>query len=191
MVETVERTRTVARVGDKPIPVPSGVEGSISSDNSVIVKGPKGELSQTFNRQMVIALNEGILRVDRSSQERQFKALHGLTRALLSNMVTGVTDGFQKTLDLVGTGYRVQEAGQGITLQVGFSHNVDIGPQEGVTLAVQSPTRLVVSGCDKQRVGQVAATIRAVKPPDRYKGKGIRYSNEIVRLKPGKAAARK
>jgi large subunit ribosomal protein L6 len=171
--------------------VPSGVEVSISSDNLVSVKGPKGELSQTFNSQMVIALNEGVLRVDRSSEERQLKALHGLTRALLSNMVTGVTDGFQKTLDLVGTGYRVQEAGEGVTLQVGFSHNVDVGPQEGVTLAVQSPTRLVVSGCDKQRVGQVAATIRAVKPPDRYKGKGIRYSNEIVRLKPGKAAARK
>lgn len=191
MVETGEKKRAVARVGDKPIPVVPGVEVSISEENLVRVKGPKGELTQAFRPEMIITLEEGVLRVDRPSEQRQFKAFHGLTRALLSNMVVGVTEGFEKILDLVGTGYRVQQAGTGATLQVGFSHNVDIEPLDGVELTVQSPTRLLVSGCDKQQVGQMAATIRAVKPPDHYKGKGIRYAGEVVRLKPGKAAARK
>ena len=190
MVEA-EKKRAVARVGDRPIPVSSGVEVSISEENMVRVKGPKGEITQSFHPKMIISFHEGFLRVDRPSEERQFKALHGLTRALLSNMVTGVTDGYEKALELVGTGYRVQQSGLGATLQVGFSHNVDVEPLEGVELTVQSPTRLIVSGCDKQRVGQMAATIRAVKPPDHYKGKGIRYAGEVVRLKPGKAAARK
>jgi len=191
MVVAGEKQRVVARVGDKPIPVAPGVEVSISEENLVRVKGPKGELTQAFHPEIIISLQDGVLRVDRPSEQRPFKAFHGLTRALLSNMVAGVTDGFEKTLDLVGTGYRVQQAGEGATLQVGFSHNVDIDPLEGVVLTVQSPTRLLVSGCDKQRVGQMAATIRAVKPPDHYKGKGIRYTGEVVRLKPGKAAARK
>jgi large subunit ribosomal protein L6 len=191
MVAVGEKHRPVARVGDKPITVGPGVEVSIAEGNQVKVKGPKGELTQTFHPQLIISLEEGVLRVDRPSEHRSFKALHGLTRALLSNMVVGVTDGFEKALDLVGTGYRVQQAGAGVMFQVGFSHNVDIDPLDGVELTVLSPTRVLVSGCDKQRVGQMAATMRAVRPPDHYKGKGIRYAGEVVRLKPGKAAARK
>lgn len=185
-----ERSRPVARVGDKPIPVPSGVEVTISADNVATVTGPRGQVVQPFRPEMLITLTDGVIRVDRTSDQRRVKALHGLTRSLLNNMVVGVSEGYERALELVGTGYRVQEAGEKIVLQVGFSHTVEFGPVEGVTVTVQSPTRIVLSGCDKQRVGQAAAQIRAIRPPDHYKGKGIRHSGEQVRLKPGKSAAR-
>ena len=185
-----ERSRPVARVGDKPVPVPTGVEVTISPDNVATIKGPRGQLVQHFQPEMVIAVADGVIRVDRTSNQRRVKALHGLTRALLNNMVTGVSEGYERALDLVGTGYRVQEAGGKVVLQVGFSHTVEFGLVEDVAVTVASPTRIVLSGCDKQRVGQVAAQIRAIRPPDHYKGKGIRYAGEQVRLKPGKSAAR-
>jgi large subunit ribosomal protein L6 len=140
---------------------------------------------------MVITLADGVLRVGRPSEERRHKALHGLTRALLNNMVMGVTQGYERALELVGTGYRAQQAGKKVVLQVGYSHPVEVETPPGITITVQSPIRLVVSGCDKQQVGQMAAMIRAIKPPDHYKGKGVRYAGEVVHLKPGKAAARK
>jgi large subunit ribosomal protein L6 len=138
----------------------------------------------------MIERQDGVIVIGRPSDAQQIRALQGLTRALLNNMVVGVTEGFTKRLELVGTGYRVQQSGENITLQVGYSHPVDIEAPTGITLTVEGPTRLSVAGCDKQQVGQIAATIRAVRKPDAYKGKGIRYSGEIVRLKPGKSAGR-
>ena len=191
MTQAKEKRNVVARVGSKPITIASGVRVTIGDDNTVTVDGARGTLTQSFHRQIRILLEDGVVRVERPSDLRLHRALHGLTRALLSNMVVGVTDGFQKSLDLVGTGYRVQQSGESVVLQVGYSHPVEVQPPGGITLTAESPTRLLVSGCDKQLVGQVAANIRAVRPPDSYKGKGIRYTGEQVRLKPGKAAARK
>lgn len=191
MVEAKGKRNVVARVGSKPITIASGVRVTIDEDNMVTVDGSRGTLTQVFHRQMRIFQEDGVLRVERPSDLRQHRALHGMTRALLSNMVLGVTDGFQKSLDMVGTGYRAQQSGENLVLQVGYSHPVEVKPPDGITLTAESPTRLLVSGCDKQLVGQVAANLRAVRPPDSYKGKGLRYTGEQVRLKPGKAAARK
>ena len=188
--KTKEKRRIVARIGSMPIPVPRGVDVSLGTDNDVMVKGPLGTLQQQFNPHLMIELQDSVIVIGRPSDAQQIRALQGLTRALLNNMVVGVTVGFTKRLELVGTGYRVQQSGENITLQVGYSHPVDIQAPTGITLTVEGPTRLSVAGCDKQQVGQIAATIRAVRKPDAYKGKGIRYSGEIVRLKPGKSAGR-
>ncbi len=185
-----EQKRIVARIGSAPISVPKGVDVTIGAENIVTVKGPKGTLEQSFHAELGIAQEDGIIRIERPNDEAHMRALQGLTRALLNNMVVGVTDGFRKSLDLVGTGYRVQQTGQNITLLVGYSHPVDIDAPDGITLTVDTPTHLLVEGCDKQQVGQVAATIRSVRKPDAYKGKGVRYTGEVVRLKPGKSAAR-
>ena len=179
----------MSRVGKKPIPIPSGVTVDIA-EGAVTIQGVKGLLSQTFNPDIVIRVEEGNILVERQDDQRDHRALHGLTRALIANMVTGVTEGFQKTLDLVGVGYRVQQSGQDIVLQVGFSHLVNIKPLEGVTLEVEGNNRIYVKGNDKQAVGQLAAQIRLVRRPNAYTGKGIRYAGERVRLKPGKSAAR-
>jgi large subunit ribosomal protein L6 len=156
----------------------------------VIVKGPRGELSQHMNSDITINVSENTINVSRPSNSRQHRALHGLTRSLIANMVKGVTEGFQKTLDLVGIGYRVQQSGQDIVLQVGFSHLINIKPLAGVNLEVEGNNRIHVKGNDKQAVGQLAAKIRLVRRPNAYTGKGIRYSDEKVRLKPGKSASR-
>ena len=177
----------MSRVGKKPIPIPPGVVVEIDGTD-VVVKGKGGELRQAVNPDIVVREEEGHILVERPSDQREHRALHGLTRALVANMVTGVSVGFTRTLDLVG--YRVQEQGQGINLQIGFSHPVVIEPMVGVALEVEGNNRIHVRGIDKQIVGEMAARIRRIRPPDAYKGKGIRYAGEQVRLKPGKSGAR-
>ena len=179
----------MSRIGKAPIPLPSGVTVTVEPE-IVAVTGPRGELSQRVDSAMSVEVSDGVINVSRPSDSRQHRSLHGLTRSLVANMVIGVTEGFQKSLDLVGVGYRVQQSGEGIVLQVGFSHPVNIQPLPGVTLEVESNNRIHVRGNDKQTVGEVAARIRKVRPPNAYTGKGVRYSDERVRLKPGKSAAR-
>jgi large subunit ribosomal protein L6 len=169
-----------------PIPLPQGVEVKIKG-SEVSVKGPKGELSRCFNPAIAISLNDGTITVSRPSDNRTHRSLHGLTRSLLANMVEGVSKGFQKDLELVGVGYRAQMVGEKVVIQVGYSHPVEVIPPLGVSVVVVGPQRISVQGIDKEVVGDVAAKIRAVRPPDHYKGKGIRYAGERVRLKPGKS----
>ena len=186
---TFGKDAAMSRVGNKPIPIPSGVEVRVNG-LSVTVKGPRGELSQAFHPEMSVARDNGVVVVTRPSDSGEHKALHGLTRSLISNMVTGVSDGFEKVLDLVGVGYRVAQNGKGITLSVMLSHQVNIDPPPDITLTVEGNNRVRVQGIDKQAVGQIAAEIRKVRPPNVYTGKGIRYANEVVHLKPGKSARR-
>jgi large subunit ribosomal protein L6 len=176
----------MSRVGMKPISLPQGVEVDISG-SEVAVKGPKGELSRAFHPDMIITLQDRTLIVSRPSDNRIHRSIHGLTRSLLANMVEGVTNGFQKGLELVGMGYRAQKSGDKLLLQVGYTHPVEVPAPPGISLTVEGNNRIIVSGIDKQLVSQVAAQIRMVKPPDSYVGKGIRYVGEVVRLKPGKA----
>ncbi len=179
----------MSRVGNQAIAVPTGVAVHIDGQ-AVTVTGPRGELSRSFHPEMSIAQNNGSVVVTRPTDSGNHKALHGLTRSLLNNMVTGVNSGFEKVLDLVGVGYRVAQNGDGITLSVMLSHTVDIDPPSGITLTVEGNNRIRVNGIDKQSVGQIAAEIRRVRPPNVYTGKGIRYSGEIVHLKPGKSGRR-
>ena len=176
----------MSRVGNAPITLPSGVEVEVS-DGVVEVKGPKGTLTQAIDPSITIAVEDGDVTLSRASDERHDRAIHGLSRALVNNMVTGVSEGYSKELTLVGVGYRAALKGNQLELQVGFSHPVTIDALEGITFDVPEQTRIIVSGIDKQKVGQVAADIRAVRPPEPYKGKGIRYSDEYVRRKAGKA----
>jgi large subunit ribosomal protein L6 len=176
----------MSRIGRLPIAIPAGVDVTIDG-REVTVKGPKGELSLELAEPIEIARNDGFLTVTRPNDEGKVRALHGLSRTLVANMVTGVTEGYQKTLEIVGVGYRVQARGNGVEFSLGFSHPVPVTPPEGVTLRVETPTRLVVEGIDKQQVGEVAANIRKLRKPDPYKGKGVRYSGEQVRRKVGKA----
>ena len=178
----------MSRIGNQPITIPSGV--SISIDHpKITVKGPKGELSNSFHHEMSIVESEGTILVSRPSDESEHKAFHGLTRSLLNNMVIGVSEGFQRDLELVGIGYRVQQKGEGVTLNVMLSHSVTINPPAVVSLEVSDDNKIKVSGIDKQSVGQIAAEIRRVRPPNVYTGKGIRYAGEQVRIKPGKSAS--
>jgi large subunit ribosomal protein L6 len=177
----------VSRIGKQPIPVPSGVEVKIEG-STVTVTGPKGSLVQTFNEDMTVALEEGVLSVSRPSDERHHRSLHGLTRTLLSNMVVGVSEGFHKNLEIVGVGYRAELKGSDIQLALGFSHPVFVKAPDGITFEVPAPTKITVRGIDKQRVGQVAAEIRKWRKPEPYKGKGVRYEGEHVRRKLGKTA---
>ena len=177
----------MSRIGKQPIPVPSGVEVKIEG-TSVSVKGPKGELSGVFDERLTIELDDGAITVSRPDDERESRSLHGLTRSLIANMVTGVSDGFQKSLEIVGVGYRAALKGSDLEMQLGLSHPVVVKPEPGITFEVPAPTQIVVRGIDKQRVGQVAAEIRALRKPEPYKGKGVRYEGEHVRRKLGKAA---
>jgi len=176
----------MSRVGRQPIAVPPAVKVNIEGAR-VTVTGPKGELSRQFHPDIGIRLDDGQLLVSRPSDRPQHRSLHGLTRSLLANMVTGVSEGFTKALELHGVGYRAQMQGQKLVLQVGYSRPVEITPPPGITLMVEGTNRLVVQGISRELVGQVAADIRAVRPPDPYKGKGIRYQGERVRHKAGKA----
>jgi large subunit ribosomal protein L6 len=169
-----------------PITVPSGVEVTING-RDVTVKGPKGTLSHTVVEPITIAQGEGELTVARPDDERDSKSRHGLTRTLVNNMVVGVTEGYSKTLEIVGTGYRVQAKGSDLEFALGFSHPVVVKAPDGISFAVEAPTRFVVSGIDKQQVGEVAANIRKIRKPEPYKGKGVRYAGEVVRRKAGKA----
>ena len=176
----------MSRVGKMPIAVPSGVTVNITGE-SVTVKGPKGELSRSLPAEMLVNLEGNTLTVTRPSENKKHRAYHGLTRSLLANMVEGVSKGFEKTLEIVGVGYRAEKVGEKLVLRIGFSHTVEVAPLPGITLAVEGNNRIKVSGINKEDVGEMAAEIRAIRPPDVYKGKGIRYAGEIVHLKPGKA----
>lgn len=176
----------MSRIGRQPIVIPSAVKVKIEGDR-VTVSGPKGELSRQFHRDIDIRLDDGQLLVSRPSDRPEHRSLHGLTRSLLANMVTGVTEGFSKMLELHGVGYRVQLQGQKLVLQVGYSQPVEITPPPEISVTVVGTSRVMVEGISRELVGQVAADIRAVRPPDPYKGKGIRYEGERVRHKAGKA----
>ncbi len=175
----------MSRIGRKPIAIPKGVEVSVK-DNEVTVKGPKGTLTRTMHPEMKIKVEENEVLVERPSDSRQHRALHGTTRSLIANMVKGVSEGFSKKLELVGVGYRAQMRGNKLVLNVGYSHPVEVEAEEGIKIEVPSATEVVVSGIDKERVGAVAANIRAFREPEPYKGKGIKYSDEHIRRKEGK-----
>ena len=177
----------MSRIGKIPVPVPAGVDVSIDAA-VVTVKGPKGTLAHTVPAPIQVAKDEsGAIVVTRPDDERVSRSLHGLTRTLLSNLVTGVTEGYSKKLEIVGTGYRVQAKGADLEFALGFSHSVPVKAPEGITFTVESPTKFSVSGIDKQQVGEVAANIRKIRKPEPYKGKGVRYADEVVRRKVGKA----
>ena len=179
----------MSRIGKKPVPIPGGVTVAVDG-NTVSVKGPKGELSRTFRPEMRIRVDDGQVVVERSADTKTQRALHGLTRALIANMVEGVAAGYRKTLEIVGVGYRAEKKGKVLVLNVGFSHPVEYPEPAGLTISTPTPTTVVVEGIDKEKVGQVAAEIRSVRPPEPYKGKGIRYQDEQVRRKAGKAGAK-
>ncbi|MDI3339772.1 MAG: 50S ribosomal protein L6 [Sphaerobacter sp.] len=176
----------MSRIGNRPIPIPPGVEVQIEP-GVVHVKGPKGALQQRVHPAMQFERQNGTLLVRRPSDERQFKALHGLTRTLVANMVEGVTQGYRKDLEIQGVGYRAALEGKTLVLSLGFSHPVRVEPPEGISFVLESPTRIGVVGIDKQLVGEIAAQIRRIRPPEPYKGKGVRYLGERVRRKAGKA----
>ena len=176
----------MSRIGRMPVAVPGGVDVTISG-REVVVQGPKGRLSLAVAEPIEVAQADGTITVTRPSDEGQIRALHGLSRSLIANMVTGVTEGYRKTLEIVGVGYRVQARGQDLEFALGFSHPVPVSAPAGITFKVETPTRFVVEGIDKQQVGEVAANIRKLRKPDPYKGKGVRYQGEQIRRKVGKA----
>ncbi|MEX0855983.1 MAG: 50S ribosomal protein L6 [Gemmatimonadota bacterium] len=177
----------MSRIGKQPVDVPNGVEVRLD-DGTVHVKGPKGSLALRVNPEVSVELSDGEIQVTRPSDEARHRALHGLTRTLIANMVEGVTQGFSRKLEIQGVGYRAEKKGNGVTLHLGFSHLINYPAPEGIQLETPTPTEVVVTGMDKQLVGQVAAEIRGFRPPEPYKGKGVRYSDEQVRRKAGKTA---
>jgi large subunit ribosomal protein L6 len=176
----------MSRIGRMPVAIPSGVDVTIDG-RQVTVKGPKGTLSLAIVQPIEVKQADGTITVTRPSDEGEIRALHGLSRSLIANMVTGVTDGYSKTLEIVGVGYRVQAKGKDLEFSLGYSHPVPVSPPDGITFRVETPTRLVVEGIDKQQVGEVAANLRKLRKPDPYKGKGVRYQGEQIRRKVGKA----
>ena len=178
----------MSRIGKKPVTLPKGVEIKVTEENLVTVKGPKGTLTQQLHPEMVISQENGALTVERPSDGKLHKALHGLTRTLINNMVVGVTDGWQRALEINGVGYRAVMEGKTLVLNLGFSHQVIYPFPPGITIDVEQNTKLSVKGIDKEMVGQVAAELRSLRPPDSYKGKGVRFQGERVRIKAGKAA---
>jgi large subunit ribosomal protein L6 len=181
----------MSRIGRKPIAIPTGVDVEIGPRNGVRVKGPKGELAASFADTLTLEREDGTITVTRPNDERENRSLHGLTRTLLNNMIVGVTQGYRKNLEIQGVGYRAAMDGKTLVLNVGYSHPVRMAPPEGITFAVEGTNRVSVSGTDKQLVGETAAQIRRVRPPEPYKGKGIRYEGEVVRRKAGKAGKAK
>ncbi len=189
-VNEKKQEKTLSRIGRKPIPLPDGVQVEVQY-GGVKVTGPKGTIDQKYHPEVIVKVEDGQVVVERQSDNKFHHSLHGLTRSLIANAVTGVSEGFTKTLEIMGVGYRVGAAGDGVVLNVGHSHSVEIHPGEGVTMEVEGTNRVHVRGIDKQKVGQLAAQVRRVRPPNAYKEKGIRYSDEVLHFKPGKAAARK
>ena len=181
----------MSRIGRAPISIPAGVEIKVEDNNVVTVKGPKGTLTQQFNPNMAIAMEEGALHVTRPNDAKENRALHGLTRTLIHNMVVGVTEGYKKELDVNGVGYRVAKEGNKLVMNLGFSHQVTVEEIEGITIEVPSANKIVISGTDKQKVGQFAAEVREKRPPEPYKGKGIKYTDEVIRRKEGKTGVKK
>ena len=181
----------MSRIGRMPITVPAGVTVNVADGNVVTVKGPKGELTRALRAEMIIKQEGNTITVERPSDDKLHRSLHGLTRTLLHNMVTGVTEGYKKELEVNGVGYRVAKEGKNLVMNLGFSHQVIVPEIEGITIDVPGPNKIVVSGCDKQTVGQFAAEIREKRPPEPYKGKGIKYTDEVIRRKVGKTGAKK
>jgi large subunit ribosomal protein L6 len=179
----------LSRIGKKPVVIPAKVSVTLDG-NSIKVKGPKGELEQSYNPKIKVELVENQVVVTRSDDYKENRALHGLTRALIQNMVTGVSDGYSKTLDIVGVGYRVEMKDKAMLINIGYSHPIYFIPPDGITISANTPTQVVVAGIDKQLVGQVAAKIRSIRKPEPYKGKGIKYSTETIRRKAGKTAGK-
>ncbi|MCR2033228.1 50S ribosomal protein L6 [Anaerofustis stercorihominis] len=176
----------MSRVGNAPVNLPAGVDVKIN-DNVVTVKGPKGELTQEIDKDIIIEINDNVLEVKRPNDDKKYRSLHGLSRALIQNMVTGVTDGFEKKLEIVGVGYRAQKQGKTLVLSLGYSHPVEMEDPEGIETVVDGQTTILVKGIDKQLVGAHAANIREKRSPEPYKGKGVRYADEFVRIKEGKS----
>ena len=181
----------MSRIGRAPITVPAGVEISIADNNVVTVKGPKGTLKQQFNANMAIAMDNGVVTVSRPNDAKENRALHGLTRTLINNMVVGVTTGYKKELDVNGVGYRVAKEGNKLVMNLGYSHQVIMEEKDGITIEVPAPNKIIINGCDKQMVGQFAAEVREKRPPEPYKGKGIKYVDEVIRRKAGKTGGKK
>lgn len=178
----------MSRIGKMPITIPNGVDIRIDDNNYIVVKGPKGQLEQQLPRDMKITMEESEIKVERPTDNKKHKSLHGLTRTLISNMIEGVTNGYNKVLEIVGVGYRAQKQGKKLVLNLGFSHPVEMEDPEGIETEVPSNNKIIVKGIDKQKVGNYAAVIRELRKPEPYKGKGIRYEGEVVRRKEGKAA---
>ena len=181
----------MSRIGKMPVAVPAGVEVTIADGNLVTVKGPKGTLTQQLEPSMTIRQEGAELLVSRPNDEKENRALHGLTRALLHNMVVGVTEGYKKSLEINGVGYRAAKEGNKLILTIGYSHPVEVSEIPGITIEVPQPNQIVISGCDKQMVGQFAAEVREKRPPEPYKGKGMKYTDEVIRRKVGKTGAKK
>ena len=181
----------MSRIGKMPIPVPAGVDVKFTDGNAITVKGPKGTLSRVLHKDMIIELTDGIITVTRPSEQKTHKQLHGLTRTLVANMVEGVTKGYAKELQINGVGYRATKQGTKLVMTLGYSHLVEMDEIEGITVEVPAPNQIIVKGQDKQLVGEFAANIRKKRPPEPYKGKGIKYVTEIIRKKEGKAGAKK
>ena len=181
----------MSRIGRMPITVPAGVTVNVAEGNVVTVKGPKGELTRALRSEMNISMEGNVITVTRPSDEKLHRSLHGLTRTLLSNMITGVTDGYKKELEVNGVGYRCNKDGKNLVMNLGYSHPVIIPEIEGITVDVPAPNKIIISGCDKQMVGQFAAEVREKRPPEPYKGKGIKYVDEVIRRKVGKTGGKK
>ena len=181
----------MSRIGRAPITVPAGVEINVGADNTVTVTGAKGTLSRQYNRNMIITLDGNVLTVARPNDNKDNRALHGLTRTLIANMVEGVTNGFKKELDVNGVGYRVAMEGTKLVMNLGYSHQVIVEEIAGITIESPAPNKIIISGCDKQAVGQFAAEVREKRPPEPYKGKGIKYVDEVIRRKAGKTGSKK
>lgn len=179
----------MSRIGKQPIEIPAGVTVKVDNDNNVSVKGPKGELTQQIHKDMKVTVEDNVVTVSRPSDNKFHRSLHGLSRSLIANMVEGVTKGYEKTLEINGVGYRAQKQGKKLVLNVGFSHPVEIEEPQGIEIEVPAANKIIVRGIDKQKVGAVAANIRAVRPPEPYKGKGIRYEGERIIRKEGKTGA--